>query len=118
MAKGRKSKADEESSASESDSGSESNDESGSESRSESGSGSDSSESDNNTRTNAGTSAAPTKKKVSQLALTVSKDVKNPKGKRKEIARLRKWLGFTQQKTLLTLADLTEGEFVAPPCSA
>ena len=57
------------------------------------------------------TKAASSTKKISQLALAIGKDVPNPKGKKKEMHRLRKWLGQTNQNTLLTLDDLPEGKF-------
>jgi len=48
------------------------------------------------------------RKKISQLAFAVGKDVDNPKGKRKEMRRLRQFLGFAGRSVLLTLDDLPE----------
>ena len=45
---------------------------------------------------------------ITQLAYAVTGDIKNPKGKTKEIQRLRRWLTFAKRKTLLTLHDLGE----------
>ena len=44
--------------------------------------------------------------KITQLAYAVNSKV--PKGKKKEIARLRRWLTFAKRKVLLTLDDLGE----------
>jgi hypothetical protein len=43
---------------------------------------------------------------VSHLAFQVMSDTPNPKGKKKEITRLRKFLGFSTKSVLLTLDDL------------
>jgi hypothetical protein len=51
-------------------------------------------------------SGAPAKKKISQLAFAVGKDISNPKGKKKEMNRLRQFLGFSGRSVLLTLDDL------------
>ena len=48
------------------------------------------------------------RKKISQLAFAVGKDVLNPKGKKKEMRRLRQFLGFAGRSVLLTLDDLPE----------
>ena len=57
------------------------------------------------------------RKKISQLAFAVGKDVDNPKGKKKEMRRLRQFLGFAGRSVLLTLDDLPEVSYFAPRAS-
>jgi len=93
------------------DEGSASNDDSGSEQESGSeysdSSGSESEEEEEPTTSNkAPKSAHANTNKITQLAYAVNSKV--PKGKKKEIARLRRWLTFAKRKVLLTLDDLGE----------
>ena len=52
-------------------------------------------------------SAGARVKKTTQLARAIAKGTPNPRGKKKEIYRLRQWLGFSSRSTLLTLDDLS-----------